>query len=131
MTRRRPRAVSPSSCGGPRAISALRSGWSVKGLQPSEELAKGARRLACLLLAASIANKRAQLLQVRAGVGADVVGERRVVGQQLLPQRLQPLVACRFGGRLAGQRVELLAQRRRIEVAHQATDVLHLATPAF
>src|SRR3954468_3209699 len=131
ITRRRPCAVSPSSCAGASVISALRSGWSVKRLEKPEKLAKGARRLAFLLLAPRVADERAQLLEVGARVIGHVVGERRVVGQQFLAQRFQAAMACGFRGGVAGERVELLAQRPRVDVAHQATDVLDLTTPAL
>ncbi len=61
----------------------------------------------------------------------DVVGERAIVADQALAQRLEPPVARGGFGRLAGKRVELRADRRRIDVAHQAADVLHLAPLAF
>src|SRR5947209_19488728 len=73
ITRRRPCGVSPSSCGGARVISALRSGWSVKRFEQAKELAEGARRLALLLFLARVADQGAQLLKIGAGVHADVV----------------------------------------------------------
>src|SRR3954464_10936053 len=109
ITRRRPCAVPPRSRAGASVISALRSGWSVKRLEKPEKLAKGARRLAFLLLAPRVADERAQLLEVGARVIGHVVGERRVVGQQFLAQRFQAAMAGGLRGGVAGERVELLA----------------------
>ena len=61
----------------------------------------------------------------------DVVGERAIVADQALAQRLEAAVARGGFGRLAGERVELRADRRRIDVAHQPADVLQLAALAF
>ncbi len=61
----------------------------------------------------------------------DVVGERTIVADQALAQRLEAAVARGGFGRLAGERVELRADRRRIDVAHQSADVLQLAALAF
>src|SRR5207302_4277704 len=84
--RRRPRGVSPSSWGGASVISARISSWRFKRFQYPEELAEGARRAGFLLLAARIADQRAQPLQVGAGVLRYVGRERLVVGQQFFPQ---------------------------------------------
>src|SRR6185436_17942321 len=108
------------SWGAARVISALRSGWSVKGFQEPEELAERPRRPALLLLAAGVADQRAQLLQVGARMLGHVVGERAVVGEQLLAQRLEALVACDLHRGVPGNRIELAAQGRRVDVAHQA-----------
>ena len=61
----------------------------------------------------------------------DVVGERAIVADQALAQRLEAAVARGGFGRLAGERVELRADRCRIDVAHQPADVLQLAALAF
>jgi len=61
----------------------------------------------------------------------DVVGERAIVADQALAQRLEAAVARGGFGRLAGERVELRADRRRIDVAHQPADVLQLTALAF
>ena len=61
----------------------------------------------------------------------DVVGERAIVADQALAQRLEAAVARGGFGRLAGERVELRADRCRIDVTHQPADVLQLAALAF
>src|SRR5947208_3287880 len=53
-------------------------------------------------------------------------GERLVVGEELFPHGFQAPVARRLLRRVPGERVELRADRRRIDVAHQAADVLQL-----
>src|SRR5438105_5552320 len=56
------------------------------------------------------------------------VGERLVVVQQPLPQSFEAAVSrARLRG-AAFDLAEAAADRRRIDVAHQATDVLHLPT---
>ena len=112
-------------------ISALRSGSSFNCFQQPEELAVGTRRAAFLLLAARVANQGAQRLEIGAGMARDVVGERAIVADQALAQRLEAAVARGGFGRLAGERVELRADRCRIDVAHQPADVLQLAALAF
>ncbi len=108
--------------------SALRSGWSIKVFKHAEELAERTRWPPFLLLAARIANQRTQRLQIRAGVLGDINGERFVVGDELLALRFQAAMARGLLRRLAGERVKLATDRRGIDVAHQATDVLQLTT---
>ena len=60
-----------------------------------------------------------------------VIGERRVVCQQLFPQGFQAPMARRILRGVADEGVELLADRCRIDVAHQAADVLQLPAPCF
>src|SRR5206468_9635501 len=116
MTRRRPCGVSPSSCGGASVISAVSSGSSLKRFQQPEELAIGARRAAFLLLAPRVADERAQRLQIGAGMACDVVGERAVVADEALAQRLEAPMRRGAFGRLAGDRVEPGANRHRIDL---------------
>src|SRR5919201_2382088 len=120
IIRRRPCGVSPSSCGAASVISALSSGSSLKSFQQPEELAIGARRPALLLLAPRVADQRAQRLEIRAGMACNVVSERAIVADEALAQRLQsPVARRRFGG-LAGDGIELRADRLGIDLAHQA-----------
>src|SRR5258705_7522037 len=131
MMRRRPSGVAPSSWAGARVTSTRSRGASFKRFQETEQLAVGARRAAFLLLAARVADQRAQLLQVGAGVLGDITGERRIVGQEVFPHGFQTPVPRRLLRRMAGERVELRADGGRIDVAHQAADILQLAPAAF
>src|SRR5258708_7407917 len=97
--------------------SARSSGCSVKRFQQPEKLAERARRLACLLLASHVADKGAQFLHVGAGMLRPIGGKGCVIGEQLLAQRLEAAVPRRVLRRLAEENIELLADRRRIDVA--------------
>src|SRR5258708_4621377 len=99
--------------------SSRRRGWSIKGFQDPEELAE------------RVADERAQLLRLGAGVLRHVVGERLVVGQQFFAQGFQAPVARRLLRGAAGERIELRTDRVWVDVAHQAADVLQLAPLAF
>ncbi len=58
-------------------------------------------------------------------------GERLVVAEQALAPGFEAPVLRRRLRRMAGHRFEPLAQRRGVDLAHQAADVLHLAALRF
>src|SRR5687767_15937643 len=109
----------PSSRGAASVISALRSARRFNVFEHPEELAKGARRLAFLLLLPGIADQGAQGLQVGAGMLGGERGERLVVADQALAPGLEPAVARGGLRRAAVDFGERGADRRGIEVAHQ------------
>src|SRR4051812_28106227 len=131
MMRRRPSGESPSSCGGASVTSARSNGSSVKGFQQPEKLAECARRLAFFLLASRVADESTQRLQVGLRMLRYVSGEGSVIGEQLLAQGLEAAMPRGVLRRVADEDVELLADRRRIDIAHQAADILHLPAPRF
>src|SRR3954468_25070260 len=127
MTRRRPCGVSPSSCAGASVISARSSGSSLKRFENAKEFARRARRPAFLLLAARIADERAQRLRIGTGVACHIFGERGVVSEKTLAYRFEPPVACGFLRRGPEDRLEPGADRLGIDLAHHPADVLQLA----
>src|SRR5688500_9007354 len=131
MMRRRPSGVSPSSCGAARTISALNSGWRFKVFEEPEQLAVGVRRLAEARFLARVADQRAQRLQVGAGMLRGEGGERLVVADQALAPGLEAAVPRAGLRRAAFELGHARADRRGIDVSHQAADVLQLAALRF
>lgn len=70
-------------------------------------------------------------MQVGAGMLLHIGGEGLVIGKQFLAQRLQAAVPRGFLRRMADEDIELRTDRPRIDVAHEAADVLHLPAPSF
>src|SRR3954452_3829631 len=71
-------------------------GRAVRVLDPLEQFAEIARRLALLRFLAGVADQRAALLRVGIRVLADELGQRRVVGEELLAGALDPVESGRF-----------------------------------
>src|ERR1700761_5156113 len=71
-------------------------GRSVRVLDPLEQLAEVARRLALQRFLAGVADQCAALLRVGIRVLADEFGQRGVVGEQFLAGALDPVQLGRF-----------------------------------
>src|SRR5688572_14724085 len=126
ITRRRPSGVAPSSCAGARVISARKSARRFNGFEEAEQLAKGVRGLALLLLLSTVSYGSSYLLKIGSRVLRGELGQRRVVGEQPLAPGFQAPVARGGLRRMALDRGEALADRPGVDLAHEAADVLQL-----
>src|SRR5213079_3004796 len=97
--------------------------------QRPEQLAIGSRRAARSALLARVAHERAQTLGVDARMGMDQRADRAVVLQQLLAPALDAVNSRGLFGRDPVSDLELLADRFRVDRAHEPPDVLQLPTP--
>ena len=68
---------------------------------------------------------------VRVGLGklAREARHRLGIGKQVLAPFLREVVQSRVGSRRRLERAQTLGDRRRVDVAHDLADVLHLAAP--
>src|SRR6201996_5829548 len=115
-------------------IGVIRRLGTIGVLDPLEQLAEIARRLALLRFLAGVADQRAAFLRVGGRVLADEFGQRGVVGEQLLAGALDPVHARRFGLVDAVVRAQRGAQRGGfvfVQRAHYAAHVLDLAALAL
>ena len=95
--------------------------------QHLEQLAEGARRFAGLALVPRIADERAQALGVGLRMADDPVGDRGVILQQAHTPAFERVLPRDLPGRNTAQRIELRADRGRVDLAHHLAHELKLA----
>src|SRR5215470_266711 len=127
MSSSSPAAVMRASIAGSSGCVVLAGGIDDDRAERPEELAIGARWRAGVALRARLARERAQVTHVYPGMRAEELVDRGFVLEQPVAPALDPVL---LRGVLCGHAVpdlELLADRRRVDRAHQPADILHLA----